>query len=50
MTTRKNPGRGGSGSGSITLTLGMAGRRPSRGWVVAASIRGAVESLPGRWP
>jgi NAD(P)-dependent dehydrogenase (short-subunit alcohol dehydrogenase family) len=31
--------------GSITLTTGIAGRRPGRGWAVAASICGAVESL-----
>jgi len=31
--------------GSITLTTGIAGRRPSPGWAVAASICGAVESL-----
>lgn len=34
-----NPG------GSITLTTGIAGRRPGPGWAVAASICGAVESL-----
>jgi NAD(P)-dependent dehydrogenase (short-subunit alcohol dehydrogenase family) len=34
-----NPG------GSITLTSGIAGRRPGPGWAVAASICGAVESL-----
>ena len=31
--------------GSITLTSGIAGRRPAAGWSVAASICGAVESL-----
>ena len=31
--------------GSITLTTGIAGRRPGPGWGVAASICGAVESL-----
>jgi NAD(P)-dependent dehydrogenase (short-subunit alcohol dehydrogenase family) len=31
--------------GSITLTSGMASRRPGPGWAVAASICGAVESL-----
>jgi NAD(P)-dependent dehydrogenase (short-subunit alcohol dehydrogenase family) len=31
--------------GSITLTTGIAGRRPAAGWAVAASICGAVESL-----
>ena len=31
--------------GSITLTTGIAGRHPSPGWAVAASICGAVESL-----
>jgi NAD(P)-dependent dehydrogenase (short-subunit alcohol dehydrogenase family) len=31
--------------GSITLTSGIAGRRPGPGWAVAASICGAVESL-----
>jgi NAD(P)-dependent dehydrogenase (short-subunit alcohol dehydrogenase family) len=31
--------------GSITLTTGIAGRRPGPGWAVAASICGAVESL-----
>jgi NAD(P)-dependent dehydrogenase (short-subunit alcohol dehydrogenase family) len=31
--------------GSITLTTGIAGRRPGSGWAVAASICGAVESL-----
>src|SRR5689334_2641080 len=36
--------------GSITLTTGIAGRRPGPGCTVAASIWGAVESLTGRWP
>ncbi|WP_425242453.1 hypothetical protein [Trebonia sp.] len=31
--------------GSITLTTGIAGRRPGPGWAVAAGICGAVESL-----
>jgi len=31
--------------GSITLTTGIADRRPGPGWAVAASICGAVESL-----
>jgi NAD(P)-dependent dehydrogenase (short-subunit alcohol dehydrogenase family) len=31
--------------GSITLTTGVAARRPGPGWAVAASICGAVESL-----
>ena len=31
--------------GSITLTSGIASRRPGPGWAVAASICGAVESL-----
>ncbi len=31
--------------GSITLTTGAAGRRPTAGWAVAASSCGAVESL-----
>ena len=31
--------------GSITLSTGITGRRPSPGWAVAASICGAVESL-----
>ena len=31
--------------GSITLTTGIAGKRPGPGWAVAASICGAVESL-----
>jgi len=31
--------------GSITLTTGIASRRPGPGWAVAASICGAVESL-----
>jgi len=31
--------------GSVTLTSGIAGRRPGPGWAVAASICGAVESL-----
>ncbi|MGC2006018.1 hypothetical protein [Trebonia sp.] len=29
----------------MTLTTGIAGRRPGPGWAVAASICGAVESL-----
>jgi NAD(P)-dependent dehydrogenase (short-subunit alcohol dehydrogenase family) len=31
--------------GSITLTTGIAGRRPGPGWAVVASICGAIESL-----
>jgi NAD(P)-dependent dehydrogenase (short-subunit alcohol dehydrogenase family) len=31
--------------GSITLTTGVAGARPSPGWAVAASVCGAVDSL-----
>jgi NAD(P)-dependent dehydrogenase (short-subunit alcohol dehydrogenase family) len=31
--------------GSIILTNGIAGLRPAKGWTVAASITGAVESL-----
>jgi NAD(P)-dependent dehydrogenase (short-subunit alcohol dehydrogenase family) len=37
--------------GSITLTTGIAARRPGPGWAVAASICGAVESLTrAPWP
>jgi len=31
--------------GSIVLTSGAAGRRPSKGWTIAASICGAMEAL-----
>lgn len=31
--------------GSITLTSGMSGRRPKKGWAVVSSVCGAVESL-----
>jgi NAD(P)-dependent dehydrogenase (short-subunit alcohol dehydrogenase family) len=31
--------------GSIVLTTGVAGRRPRKGWVVAASVCGAIEAL-----
>ena len=31
--------------GSIVLTTGVAGRRPHRGWVVAASVCGTIEAL-----
>jgi NAD(P)-dependent dehydrogenase (short-subunit alcohol dehydrogenase family) len=31
--------------GSITLTTGLAARRPHKGWTVAASICGAMEAL-----
>jgi NAD(P)-dependent dehydrogenase (short-subunit alcohol dehydrogenase family) len=31
--------------GSITLTNGIVGLRPVKGWTVAASITGAVEAL-----
>lgn len=32
-------------SGSIVLTTGIAGRRPRKGWVVAASVCGSIEAL-----
>ena len=32
-------------SGSIVLTTGVAGQRPQKGWVVAASVCGAIEAL-----
>jgi NAD(P)-dependent dehydrogenase (short-subunit alcohol dehydrogenase family) len=39
----------GSGSirngGSIVLTTGVAGQRPHKGWVVAASVCGTIEAL-----
>jgi NAD(P)-dependent dehydrogenase (short-subunit alcohol dehydrogenase family) len=31
--------------GSIVLTTGVAGRRPHKGWVVAASVCGSIEAL-----
>jgi NAD(P)-dependent dehydrogenase (short-subunit alcohol dehydrogenase family) len=31
--------------GSITMTSGVAGLRPRKGWTVAASICGAIEAL-----
>ena len=31
--------------GSITLTTGIAGQRPHKGWVVAASVCGTIEAL-----
>jgi NAD(P)-dependent dehydrogenase (short-subunit alcohol dehydrogenase family) len=31
--------------GSIVLTTGVAGRRPHNGWVIAASVCGAIEAL-----
>jgi NAD(P)-dependent dehydrogenase (short-subunit alcohol dehydrogenase family) len=31
--------------GSIVLTTGVAGQRPHKGWVVAASVCGAIEAL-----
>jgi NAD(P)-dependent dehydrogenase (short-subunit alcohol dehydrogenase family) len=31
--------------GSIVLTTGIAGRRPHKGWVVAASVCGTIEAL-----
>ena len=31
--------------GSVTLTTGVAGRRPLKGWAVAAGVCGAIESL-----
>jgi NAD(P)-dependent dehydrogenase (short-subunit alcohol dehydrogenase family) len=31
--------------GSIVLTTGVAGRRPHKGWIVAASICGTIEAL-----
>jgi NAD(P)-dependent dehydrogenase (short-subunit alcohol dehydrogenase family) len=31
--------------GSIVLTTGVAGRRPHKGWTVAASICGTIEAL-----
>jgi NAD(P)-dependent dehydrogenase (short-subunit alcohol dehydrogenase family) len=31
--------------GSIVLTTGIAGRRPRKGWVVAASVCGTIEAL-----
>src|ERR1700723_1106104 len=31
--------------GSIVLTTGIAGQRPQKGWVIAASVCGAIEAL-----
>ena len=31
--------------GSIVLTTGVAGRRPQNGWVIAASVCGAIDAL-----
>ena len=31
--------------GSIVLTAGIAGQRPHKGWVVAASVCGTIEAL-----
>jgi NAD(P)-dependent dehydrogenase (short-subunit alcohol dehydrogenase family) len=31
--------------GSIVLTTGIAGRRPQKGWVIAASVCGTIEAL-----
>jgi NAD(P)-dependent dehydrogenase (short-subunit alcohol dehydrogenase family) len=31
--------------GSVVLTTGIAGRRPRKGWVIAASICGSIEAL-----
>jgi NAD(P)-dependent dehydrogenase (short-subunit alcohol dehydrogenase family) len=31
--------------GSIVLTTGVAGQRPQKGWVVAASVCGTIEAL-----
>jgi len=31
--------------GSIVLTTGIAGQRPQKGWVIAASVCGTVEAL-----
>ena len=33
------------GNGSIVLTTGIAGQRPRKGWVVAASVCGTIEAL-----
>src|SRR5712675_919286 len=34
--------------GSIVLTTGVAGQRPQKGWVIAASVCGTIASLRGR--
>jgi NAD(P)-dependent dehydrogenase (short-subunit alcohol dehydrogenase family) len=34
--------------GSIVLSSGMAGHRPRKGWTIAASVCGAMESLTVR--
>jgi NAD(P)-dependent dehydrogenase (short-subunit alcohol dehydrogenase family) len=31
--------------GSIVLTTGVAGQRPHKGWVIAASVCGTIEAL-----
>ena len=31
--------------GSVVLTTGIAGQRPQKGWVIAASVCGAIEAL-----
>jgi NAD(P)-dependent dehydrogenase (short-subunit alcohol dehydrogenase family) len=31
--------------GSIVLTTGIAGQRPQKGWVIAASVCGTIEAL-----
>jgi hypothetical protein len=31
--------------GSIALTIGVAGRRPLKGWTVAASVCGTIDAL-----
>src|SRR6202040_4286346 len=31
--------------GSIVLTTGIAGQRPRKGWVIAASVCGTIEAL-----
>ena len=31
--------------GSIVLTTGIAGQRPPKGWVIAASVCGSIEAL-----
>src|SRR6201984_3191040 len=31
--------------GSVVLTTGIAGQRPQRGWVIAASVCGTIEAL-----
>jgi NAD(P)-dependent dehydrogenase (short-subunit alcohol dehydrogenase family) len=31
--------------GSVVLTTGVAGQRPQKGWVIAASVCGTIEAL-----